>query len=365
MGQRARHARGLGPRRLGLRPLRALLGADERRLSRPLRRRPAHGVVRRDAHGSALVLQAVRLLRPREVRARVPGDRPGDARERPAPQRPHARREGRLRPGLRAGAVHVARRLRDDAQRPGLLQRCAGLVPHLGRRAREPAAVRDRRPLPRPRARGHPPQRAARADLGRARQRLHARPLHGRGGRRALLHQHRPEERGQQLPEGDLGPGPHPALGGRADPPRALRVPGRRAARLGELDLLQPEARRALRGDTRARALRLDRKDEPRAGAQRHAERRGQRDAALRPRGGRAGAGGGRRGRRRAPARQARPARGRLRDGVRERDRALRRAERDRPAGPPQRRPQPPARRRAGRRLQPDAEVALSARTRP
>ena len=113
------------------------------------------------------------------------------------------------------------------------------------------------------------------------------------------------------------------------------------------------------------RALRLDRKDEPRAGAQRHAERRGQRDAALRPRGGRAGAGGGRRGRRRAPARQARPARGRLRDGVRERDRALRRAERDRPAGPPQRRPQPPSRRRARRRLRRDAEMALSARTPP
>ena len=116
--------------------------------------------------GLALVLQALRLLRPREVAARLPRDRRDDARERPAPQRPHARREGRLRPGLRAGAVHLARRLRDDAHGPGLLQRCPGLVPDLGRGAREPAAVRDRRPLRRPRARGHAPAAAGSASPG-------------------------------------------------------------------------------------------------------------------------------------------------------------------------------------------------------
>ena len=94
VGQRARDARGLGPGRRGLRALRPLLGADDRRLPRPLGRRPAHRLLRRDARGRALVLQAVRLLRPRELAARVPGDRRGDARERPAPQRPDAATSG-------------------------------------------------------------------------------------------------------------------------------------------------------------------------------------------------------------------------------------------------------------------------------
>ena len=141
------------------------------------------------------------------------------------------------------------------------------------------------------------------------------------------------------------------AVGRRAGPRRALRVPGRRAARLRELDLLQPEGRRALRPVAHAGALRLGRPHGTRARAQRHAERRGQRVDPLRPVGRGAGAGGGLRGGSRAAPRPPHRPRQRLRDGVRERDRAQRRALGDRPARAPQRGPQPPARGRARPRL--------------
>ncbi len=98
-------------------------------------------------------------------------------------------------------------------------------------------------------------------------------------------------------------------------------------------------------------SLRVSREDEPGAGAQRHAERRGRRHPPLRPAGRGAGAGRGRRGRRRGAAWRLLPADERLRDGVRQRDRAHRRALRDRAAGPAQRGPQPPPGSRARPRL--------------
>ena len=197
--------RALGPPGRGLGPLRPPVRADDRRLPRALRGGPGHRLLRRHPRGRAVPLQAVRLLGARAHRARVPRHRRGDARDGPPRERPHPRREGPLRPGLRAGPVHPARGRWDDAHRAGLLQRRPGLVPHLGRGPGEPPAVRDRRPLRGPRARGDPPRGEPGPQLGRPRQRLHARPLHGRGGRLARLPQHRPQERVQHVPEGHAG----------------------------------------------------------------------------------------------------------------------------------------------------------------
>ena len=98
--------------------------------------------------------------------ARLPRHRRGDARDRPARERALPGGDGPLRPGLRPGAVHAPRGRRDDAHGAGLLQRRPGLVPDLGRRPREPPAVRDRRPLRRPRARAPRTGAAASASTG-------------------------------------------------------------------------------------------------------------------------------------------------------------------------------------------------------
>jgi hypothetical protein len=64
-----------------------------------------------------------------------------------------------------------------------------------------------------------------------------------------------------------VGGGPRAAVGGRPGAPRAVRVPRGPPARRGELDLLQPEGRGALRPRPRGGALRLGRPEgrEPRA----------------------------------------------------------------------------------------------------
>ena len=216
MGNGSRdRGRPLRPPRRRLGPLRPPLGPDDGRLPRALRRRPGHALLRRDARGGALALQALRLLRPRAHRARLPRHRRGDARDGPAGERALPGGEGPLRPGLRPGPVHAprGRRRRPSWRRPTTTAPRAGSASCSGR---EPPAVRDRRPLRGPRARSHPPRGPPLPQLGRPRQRLHARPLHGRGGRRARLHEHRSQERVQHLPEGDLGRGPDAALGRRA-----------------------------------------------------------------------------------------------------------------------------------------------------
>ena len=72
VGERARVRRPqLGPRR-PVRVLRPLRRADERRVPRALRRRPAHPLLRCHAPGRPLAPEALRLLGPREEPARLP-----------------------------------------------------------------------------------------------------------------------------------------------------------------------------------------------------------------------------------------------------------------------------------------------------
>ena len=188
-GSGARHARGLGPGRRRLRPLRPLLGADDRRLPRPLRRRPAHRLLRRDARGRALALQALRLLRPRAARSSRTW-RPTRRRSRRDLRHNDLTpgREGRLRPGLRAGAVHAGSRAprRRSRRRPTTTALRAGS-------ASGTPATRD---LQQYGIDGHfvglvlgATHRRGRLGLnwGAHANDFSARPLHGRGGRRARL----------------------------------------------------------------------------------------------------------------------------------------------------------------------------------
>ena len=202
------------------------LGPDDERLPRALGRRPGHALLRRDALGRPLALQALRLLRPRADPARLPRHRRGDARDGPARERALARtrRTASARTSSRRstrtswatsttlmaqayyngaqGWFRIWDGGRENLQQYGIDGHFVGLV--LGR---------------------HAPPGPPGPQLGRPRQRLHARPLHGRGRRLARVPEHRAEERVQHVPEDHLGRGPRAALGRRAGPRRALRVP--------------------------------------------------------------------------------------------------------------------------------------------
>ena len=166
-----------------------------RRLPRPLGRAAAQPVLRRLASGRTLLSQGVRLHRPRTDPARVPRHREGRARARPSLQRDGARREGRLRPGLRAGAVDARRGL-------GLEPRGAGLSHQRRRRTTGSGPTPTTRPSTSTTSTGgcsaaSPPSRTSAAASRRAAE-LHANDFAsdhcpGRRRRRAAVREPRPQ----------------------------------------------------------------------------------------------------------------------------------------------------------------------------
>ena len=227
-GTRARHARGLGPGRAGLRALRPLLGQTSDGF------RDHSGVDQHTLFFGATRAGARSLFklfgfsgRERPQLAFLATDEATLA-TRPALQRPHPRGDATTsaRTSCRRSTRWPRGRL-DDAGGAGLLQRRPGLVPHLGRGPREPAAVRPRRTLRRPRARRDPPPRAALGLNWGAHVNDFTRDhfLDVVGGARAY-DEHGAQERGQHASRSSTWDrGPLAALRRRAGALRALRVP--------------------------------------------------------------------------------------------------------------------------------------------
>ena len=186
------------------------------------------------ASGRALALQALRLLRPREEPARVPRHRAGDARDRTCAQNDLSPDEKddfgqdvvQLQYTRLVGASSTL-------MAQGYYNGAQGWFRHPRRGERGPPAVRHRRPLRRPRARGHAPAGAGSASTGAPTPTTSpATTSWTWSAARAPTPNTGLKNEYSTFLKATWDARPGPALGRRAGPPRALRVPRRPAARL-------------------------------------------------------------------------------------------------------------------------------------
>ncbi len=201
---------------------------------------------RRPARVRRVVLQGLRLLRPREDATRLPRRGRGHARGEPPGEPDVARRAGRVRAALRHRAVPPRAEPRRRVLRAGVLQRRRRLVPDRQRGGRRLGALPIRpRLVQRGRLRHLPRRhRPHRLHVGRLRQHVREPPRARHRGRPVRVRQPRPQAGSEHVREVRLVV-------------RALAAVRRRPAAMGALPLRGQSRSRSTwtgRSSTRRRA---------------------------------------------------------------------------------------------------------------